>query len=436
MIGQTNSENSDPPRQRVQWGELCHGFRLSLAIPQILIAACAVLVLSFGQWGIAQLPFAPASASELWESPGSQIFPSGQFQSGQSPTGWRVAAEVPAVAFHWLLRPIQTVYRPLATLLSTGNDWSSAAYAWTQLFWALGVWALFGGAITRIAAVHYAGNQSVGIRDALKFSGEKFLSLFTAPLVPGGALLLLWMLFLVTGWVGMIPVIGPVLIGLFYFIGLLMAFVMALVVVGIFASWPLMIATISTEGSDAFDGFSRSFSYLFSRPREWFGLSIASALYGVISITLAIGMSLLVVHFANWGLASGMGDDAVSSLNGSSPFLQTTASATTVSENDAVPLSAVLTGFWLQTFVIILQGIAVSLFWSLSTLTYFVLRLSDDGTPLTEVFLEEPLADDSLPLVGTAASEQPVVERPIAPASEQTAATNETATEKTPDEKN
>ena len=54
-----------------------------------------------------------------------------------------------------------------------------------------------------------------------------------------------------------------------------------------------------------------------------------------------------------------------------------------------------------------------SYFWSASTIIYFLLRQSDDATDLDEVYLpDEQERDELLPLVGVAASDQPVVERP------------------------
>ena len=81
-----------------------------------------------------------------------------------------------------------------------------------------------------------------------------------------------------------------------------------------------MYAAISTEGSDAFDGFSRAFSYVFSRPRQWAGLSVASVVFGVISTGIGIGVAVLVVYLAAWSTSSGMGTGAIADLMSASPF--------------------------------------------------------------------------------------------------------------------
>ena len=44
----------------------------------------------------------------------------------------------------------------------------------------LAVWAIFGGAITRIAAVQLARREKIGMIDALRFAQKKFAAYFSA----------------------------------------------------------------------------------------------------------------------------------------------------------------------------------------------------------------------------------------------------------------
>jgi hypothetical protein len=58
-------------------------------------------------------------------------------------------------------------------------------------------------------------------------------------------------------------------------------------------------------------------------------------------------------------------------------------------------------------------AVLASYFWSATTVIYFLLRQSDDGTPLDQVYIPGPPPKaEPLPLVGVAASQQPVIERP------------------------
>jgi hypothetical protein len=57
-------------------------------------------------------------------------------------------------------------------------------YAVVFLVISLAVWALFGGAIARIAALHAAREEKISMSLALRFSAGKFFSFFAAPLIP------------------------------------------------------------------------------------------------------------------------------------------------------------------------------------------------------------------------------------------------------------
>src|SRR3989304_3437743 len=46
------------------------------------------------------------------------------------------------------------------------------------------IWSLVGGAITRLAAVEYAKNESLKLTESVKFASNKFWSYFWAPLAP------------------------------------------------------------------------------------------------------------------------------------------------------------------------------------------------------------------------------------------------------------
>ena len=78
-----------------------------------------------------------------------------------------------------------------------------------------------------------------------------------------------------------------------------------------------------------------------------------------------------------------------------------------ISENDSGTL-------WLHVLNVTRIGVSVSLFWSATTVIYFLLRQSEDGTPLDQVYMPgPPPKPDSLPVVGVAASQQPVIEQPL-----------------------
>ena len=52
--------------------------------------------------------------------------------------------------------------------------------------WSLAIWAFFGAAITRIAAVQLAANERITWGAALRYACSKFFAYFFAPLFPLG----------------------------------------------------------------------------------------------------------------------------------------------------------------------------------------------------------------------------------------------------------
>ena len=70
-------------------------------------------------------------------------------------------------------------------------------------------------------------------------------------------------------------------------------------------------------------------------------------------------------------------------------------------------------GAWLQGVGLLVSGFVASYFWTASTVIYLLLRQVDDATDFHEVSMpDEKETDELLPLVGAAASEQPIIERP------------------------
>ena len=150
-----------------------------------------------------------------------------------------------------------------------------------------------------------------------------------------------------------------------------------MMLIGIVVGWPLMIAAISTEDSDGFDGLSRSFGFLFDRP--WYTLLLAGLglLAGLVGWFLLNVMMELTVHLASWSVSTGyVGSGELRLPLADSPEFQATG-ATTIGE--------FLISGWMTLFSGLLAGFGPSFFFCAVTVIYFLVRKSDDGTELSEV---------------------------------------------------
>ena len=173
---------------------------------------------------------------------------------------WFVHEETPV-----LLEPLYKFLMPIKYLFDPRAGVWERLYLILVILWTLAVWGLFGGAICRIAAVQITRNERISLKEAILFTKERIISYVTAPMLPLALLGGMWFCLVLFGVVDIIPWLGDLVAGLFWPVVLIIGFIMAVVLVGLIA-WPLMIATISVEGSDSFDALSRSYSYLYQAP--------------------------------------------------------------------------------------------------------------------------------------------------------------------------
>ena len=201
------------------------------------------------------------------------------------------------------------VMHSLTNFLFIGPSWLVRTHpVYCVLFFAifLVVWAIFGGAISRIAAVHVARDEKISVRQAVSFSTSKILSFIFAPLIPLIIILSGGLVVAFGALIFYIPYVGPLVAAVFFLLALLAGFVMALVATGMIGGLNLMYPTIAVEGSDSFDAISRSFSYVFARPWRMIFYSAVALVYGALCFAFAhwfVFVMFKLTHlFAAWWL--------------------------------------------------------------------------------------------------------------------------------------
>ncbi len=262
----------------------------------------------------------------------------------------------------------------------------------------LGVFALFGGAISRITALDFARNERISIGQGLRFSAGKFLSFFLSPVLVlilvllGGALLALG------GFIGSIPYAGEIFMSLLFFLALIMGMVLAFFLIGFVAGSPLMYPTIAVEGSDSFDGISRSIMYVYSHPWHTLFYGLVTVIYGALTylfVRFFLFLALLLTHmFVGWGLIGG-GE----TLGSSADKLDLLWAAPTF-ENlyagmqwQALGGWSVIWAFVLNVWVFLIAALVfaylISFFFTASTVVYYLLRRKIDSVEMDDVYVEE-----------------------------------------------
>jgi hypothetical protein len=424
-----------PYRRLFPWLHLSRAFWIAADFRKLLLAAMALLFVSAGSLVFDQLPFgkprSPAEAIDRenarwsWQNSLGYESSSGAGNSGIQDV-WKSPGEtLLRAASNWqvVLLPMRDLLGKAPVLFKGNASLPELADAATRLLWNLVVWSIFGGAICRIAAVQFARDVQIGLRDAVMFSFSKFLGYFSAPLMPLVGVAILWGLCVIGGWIGRIPEgVGEVALGVLWGLELLFGFLMAVVLIGVTTGWPLMFATISVEGSDGFDGLSRAYNYVFERPLYALWQVVVVMALGSVTIYFVWVLSQVLTNLTLWGVSWGQGYDATARMITGSPPLVSGAAIAYSPESHTVG-SAIARG-WMYGLSLLVVGFVYSYFWSSATIMYFLLRHSVDANDFDEVFTDdadEP--DELLPLVGTAAmgdaALQPAAgQTPPAPAAE------------------
>jgi hypothetical protein len=389
------------------WTKMFVAARIACDIQKLLLVVSAVLLMAIGDAVLHWLPYVPADASgPRW------------------PWILSVGFEQP------VLRPVAHLIEIIRPLVQIGQSAGNATWSLLRLTWFLSVWAVFGGAITRMAACKVARDRSIGIPSALRYSIRRFRDYMTAPFMAVSGIGVFWLLCVLAGVFARIPWIGEYLVAVLWLLPLLAGAVMAAILVAFVVAWPFTYVTISTQGSDGFEAFSRSLNYIFSQPWRYVFHWLLALVHGGLIMWVAFFLLGVAVHMTAWAVGSGMGSDGVREIISNGPVIVTPFGTSQMirgtTENLAVidgapaPVSgsARVAGFWLYAVTSIVVSFAISYFWSAATVNYFLIRRVEDGVEFEELFVDTSAEEADIALAGVAASEIPAAERPIRPPTE------------------
>lgn len=261
------------------------------------------------------------------------------------------------------------------------------------------IWSLAGGSLCRLAALHAGRDEKMPLAEAFEFARKKFLSFFVAPLMPVIFIGLCCLGLIVFGLIGAIPVVGEILAGLGFILPLLMGFVLALVIVGAIGGLGIMYPTIAVEGSDAFDAFSRCYSYVYARPWKTIFYTLITAVYGTlcfIFVKIFVGLVFAATYRVT-GFAMNIDPADLAAPLGKleAMWFSPTLSGPFFGRFYLFPLStseaigSFFIALWVLLFVGFVIAFAISFFFSGYTVIYLLLRKDVDGTDFDEVYIEE-----------------------------------------------
>ncbi len=287
--------------------------------------------------------------------------------------------------------------------MGRGAWWMIRFHPFFFVLFALGalfIWALAGGAICRIAAVQFARDEKITARDALGFVWKRLVGGFMlAPLIPIAFVFLVTVVLMIGGVFLRIPVLGDLVGAPLFLFALLGGLIIAVLLVGMLVGGGLFWPAVAVEGSDAFDAFSRSLAYPFSRPWK-------TILYFVITGIYAVVCWLIINFFVTWAVLITRGIVSW----GTSPFGWWRREAGASKLEVLWPLggtsglhrwpdwsqlgffehfSAMVIGIYVLLAIGLTWAFLFSFCLSSDTIIYFLLRRDVDGNDASDIHLDE-----------------------------------------------
>jgi hypothetical protein len=340
---------------------------------------------------------------------------------------WFVTDQVPV-----LLEPLVKLFRPVKYFLHPNAGFTEQFYFLIVMIWTVGVWAIFGGAITRIAAVEIARNEKIGLGEALRFTIARWKSYIFASFFPLLIIAFIVLLLAIFGLVNYIPILAEFWDGILWFLVLLGGLTIAVLLVGL-VGWPMIHSTLSAEGSDSFDALSRSYSYVLQKPWSYAWYVAVALAYGAVVVFFVGLMGSLTVYLGKWGESqfTGLAQYADPShmfvwaptsyhwrdlLLQGSPIAEGAPVITDKMVDQYVHsdqfrgwyyIGAFLIAAWLYLIFLLLIGFGYSYFWSASTMIYLLMRRKVDDTEMDEVYLEEEDSEEPYSTTTTAPAATP-----------------------------
>jgi hypothetical protein len=391
-------ENDKGTIRAVAWSELfpwliiARSFRLAISLRSLALGALGILLMLSG-WALIGV-----SITSVGESPWNVIVdvipdkPATNYQGLVGNSSRSLWQPVDPIRDPWNLLTLPS----LVGLSDTKITWSEAACTLLAGLWSVMVWAFFGAAICRTASVQLAANEQVGCMAAMRFALKKWLSFVFAPLMPVGGVLLVSLPILVLGW---IMQANPMFLlgGLAWPLVLAAGFIMALLLLGVLFGWPLMWATISTEGTDSFDALSRSYAYTFQRPLHYLFYIAVATFLGWLGWILVRNFASGIVWMGYWAAGWGCGTDQIEAIRSGADL------------EGAAWFGAWLIRFFAGCVKLLAVGFLFSYFWTASTSVYLLLRRDVDATEMDEVCLDADASeqDSCLPAIAKDSSPAP-----------------------------
>jgi hypothetical protein len=426
------------------WLLLLRSVRISLMARVLLLGAAGLLTTLIG-WNLIYSMFHNSTDPVItnWgASSNLRIWEHAVHQKNEFTwldTSARSAGEVFDSAREWLVHGPIMIWayftRPFVAMFNSQLTPTGFLFLLLCGIWEVLMWGLFGGAITRIAALKFTRDEAPGLIAALKHAFSKWFSYSLPPLVAlAGASLFAIQLVVV----GLFMNWGPLafLAALVWPFVILLGLMMAVLLIGALIGWPLMWATVSVEGTDAFDALSRSYAYTYHRPWRFLWYVIFALFLAIASMFVVKLFASSAIALGNWSVDWGLQNTKMRTVVAPAPPANTAPKLDLTPGSNAevkveIPAleapaeqeltssysaAASIIGFWKMIVAMLVAGYQAGFLWVASVGIYLLLRRDIDGVQTGEVFVDQAeeygmptLAEDAATGVPEIAPREPAI---------------------------
>ncbi|QDU71790.1 hypothetical protein [Mucisphaera calidilacus] len=162
---------------------------------------------------------------------------------------------------------------------------------------------LVGGTLSRMASQRWSRIEEQGVSVAMAVVLRRFGWYLLTPVLPMLVGVLLLVPLVLAGLLLRVPVaewLGLVLT----VVGLPMAMVATVVLLGLVLAGPLLPAALGAEGTDGFDALSRIYAFTVARPMSWAGSLVLLTVFGVLGYAVLVLFVMAGVCGAQWLLSA------------------------------------------------------------------------------------------------------------------------------------
>lgn len=390
------------------WLILVRSLRVSLLVRVLMLALAGVLLTQWGWLALDSLFSSNAAELARITDSSGPTFDVGPLLAEpidgleESHLGVDVGSYTKGFASGPLARSWGWLTDPFVRSTSSEVTWGECFVLMLSGTWAVLVWAIFGGAITRIAALNLTRGETLGPLAALQHAFSKWFALAGGPLVSLVAAAALAVPLVIAGFVMRLDLFA-LLIGFLWVFALSWGLLLAVVLLGLLFGWPLMWATIGVERSDAFDSVSRCYAYVFQRPLHLIFYLMVASILGLLGELAVQYFAMAGVQLTDWTVSWGMGNSRMEQLavDGAEDV-----------QNLGLMVSwgAAAMSSWKSALLAVAASYPLGFLWSSAAGIYLLLRRHIDSTEIDEINLDQEEPTTGLPSLSGGEQGVPQVE--------------------------